>query len=101
MRVWACAGGADARIGCAAAQVTATEVTSPRVSASGTELDARNALLAALAALGSPVGPGEECTQRFEVAIPAGDKLRLKTRATTASGKQDSDSLKLRCIEGP
>lgn len=97
LRLWACLGGADARIGCAAPTVDSLEVTSPRTNATGTQLAARNAVLAAVGALGPPVGPGEECTSRVEVEVPAGKSLRLATRATLASGKRDSDSLKLSC----
>lgn len=97
MRLWACLAGADARIGCAAQAVTAVDVSSPRPNASGTLLAARGALLAALTALGLPTGPGEACTHRIEVEIPAGKTLRLATRATFTNGRRDADSLKLSC----
>jgi hypothetical protein len=91
----------DTRIGCGATQVNGVEIKSPRASASGPDLASRNALLEALAGLGLPAGPGEECTQRVDVAIPEGKKLRLKTRATLANGRYESDALRLSCLPAP
>jgi len=97
MRVWACLGGADARLSCNAAQVATVDVTSPKANTTGTQLAARNDLLAALSALGLPAGPGEECTARIEVDIPARKALKLGTKATLGSGQKDTDALRLSC----
>lgn len=101
MRLWACLGGADARLACTAQQITAVDVTSPRTNATGSQLAARIALVAAVAALGLPAGPGEECSQRVEVEIPVNKSLKLATRATNSAGKRDTDSLKLSCRAAP
>jgi hypothetical protein len=97
LRLWACLGGADARIACSAAQVATAGVTSPRVTAIGSQLGARNAVLAAFSALGLPAGPGEECTGRIEVNVPTGKSLHLVTSSALSTGKRDSDSLTLSC----
>jgi cysteine-rich repeat protein len=101
MRLWACLGGADARLACAAQQIDAVDVTSPRTNVTGTQLAARNALVAAVGALGLPAGPGEECSQRVEVEIPVNKSLRLGTRTTSSVEKRDTDSLKLFCRATP
>lgn len=99
MKVWACLGGPDTRLACGATQVSAVDVTSPKVTAVGAELAARTALVDALAGLGLPAGPGEECTGGFAVDVPAGGKLKLRTRSRFGPDlRTDSDSLKLRCV---
>src|SRR5690606_6815903 len=95
--LWACLGADDARLACAATAVTGFELRSPRANAVGTQLAARNAVLDAVGALGLPAGPGETCSGRIEVDVPAGKSLKLATRAVLASGKKDNDSLKLTC----
>ena len=98
MRVWACFGGADSRLACSATQVATIELRSPKVTAVGTELSARTALLNAFSAANLPAGPGEECTGRVAVDIPTGKKLKLKTKARFGPDlRSDSDSLKLSC----
>lgn len=97
--LWSCLGGADARLACSAAQVTAVSILSPKAtSTKPVEVAARQSLDAALQALGVPAGPGEECTPRYDVAVGAGQKaLKLKTKATFGS-KADGDSLDLTCV---
>jgi cysteine-rich repeat protein len=94
--LFGCLGAADARLGCAATAVTAVEVVRPKASDQG---PLRDALVHALSELSLPVGPGEACTRRIEVDVPAGKKrAALKLQAWLASGKPDRDSLKLRCL---
>jgi hypothetical protein len=98
LRLWACLGGADARIACAAAEVASVEVAKPKATAVGTELAARQALVNALGGLGLPAGPGEECTGRVEVDVPVGRRgLALGAKAQVTGSKADSDTLKLSC----
>ncbi|MEW6270252.1 MAG: hypothetical protein AB1689_13255 [Thermodesulfobacteriota bacterium] len=98
LHLWSCLGGADARLACSAAQVGAVTILAPKAtSTKPVEVAARAALEAALAALGVPVGPGEDCTPRYDVALGVGQKaLKLKTKATIP-GKIDGDLLDLSC----
>lgn len=98
LHLWSCLGGADPRLACSAAQVSSATVLSPKAnSTKPTEIAARQSLVAALQALGVPVGPGEECTPRYDITIGVGQKaLALKTKVTIP-GKVDSDSLALTC----
>jgi hypothetical protein len=100
LRLWGCAGAADARIGCAATTVTSSLATAPKSNARfAFEVDARQALDTALATFGGSVGPGEVCTERFDVALAAGGRaLKMQVQATLASGKKDQDKLELRCL---
>ncbi|HZR81641.1 MAG TPA: hypothetical protein VFD92_11135 [Candidatus Binatia bacterium] len=98
LHVWSCLGGADSRIACSAAQVSATSVLTPRSNAKPAELAVRQSIEGALQALGYPVGPGETCTGRYDVVIGVGQKaLNLKTKATFAGTKKDTDGLQLTC----
>lgn len=98
VHLWSCLGGADARLACSAAQVSSATLLSPKASSTKPiEVAARQSVLAALSALGVPVGPGEECTPRYAITLGAGQKaLKLKTKATIP-GKADSDSLDVAC----
>jgi cysteine-rich repeat protein len=99
VHVFACLGGADDRLGCAAARVTAATILSPKEAA---QSPLRDALDGALQELGLPVGPGEACTRRIDVDVPAGKKrVLLKLGAQIEGGKLDRDSLKLRCLPAP
>jgi hypothetical protein len=99
IHVFSCLGGADARLACPAASVASVEVVQPRASDDG---PVRDALLSALGELPLPVGPGEVCSRRVDVDVPAWKKgAVLKLRAHLASGKRDSDKLKLRCLPAP
>jgi len=46
----------------------------------------------------TPVGPGEQCGRRIEIPLAAGKEITLRTRAYTALGRIDSDTLKLKCV---
>jgi cysteine-rich repeat protein len=97
--LFACVGGADERLGCPAAAVTDIEVLRPRA---GADDPLRDVLVAAFAELAPPLGPGEACTRRVDVDVPAGRKRTvLKVRARLASGRSDPDTVKLRCLPAP
>src|SRR5579871_292350 len=97
--LWACLAGADARYTCPAVAVSSVDVLAPSVRKTGTDGAARAALVAGLGALGFPAGPGEVCTPRMNVDVPAGShKLVLRTRAHGADGTRDTDALRLRCL---
>ena len=96
LQLFTCVGGADARLGCPAAGIAGVDVLRPTVSDPG---PLRDTLVAALAELGLPTSPGEVCTRGH---MPAGKKgMVLKLRTRLASGKQDRDALKLRCLPAP
>lgn len=97
--LWSCLGGADARLACAATQVSSVTIDSPRAnSTKPADVATRSALQAALTALGLPAGPGEECSPRYDVSVGVGQKaVKLKTKAKFANNKTDGDSLELTC----
>jgi len=96
--VWACVGGADPRLNCAASQVASVDLTRPGPLATGIPGTVRDVFLAAFSSLGFPVGPEEACTQRVDVDVPAGRRLFLiRSRSQTATGVKDRDILRLRC----
>ncbi|HZP42471.1 MAG TPA: DUF4215 domain-containing protein [Candidatus Binatia bacterium] len=101
--VWACLGGADARLACPATPVARVDVLRPTPSQSGPAATLRTALLDAVAALGLPGAPGERCTRRLDVDVPLGQRrVLLKTRATpVVDGQSDGDTLKLGCVGPP
>jgi cysteine-rich repeat protein len=91
--LWACVGADDARVACTATQVTGVDVLRPR---SG---PAQAAIVGAIGDLGLPAGPGERCTRRIDVEVPAHrSQLVVRTQASPAGGKPDKDSLKLKCL---
>ncbi len=93
--VWECPGGADTRLGCAAAEVARVEIRGPTgiKGAPG-----RVALAGALQALRLPIGPGEECGGRASIDVPVGKTVKLRTRAHLSTGRSDSDALRLKCV---
>src|SRR5262249_38258375 len=94
--LFGCVGGADSRLGCAAATVAAVGGVRPKPL---DQSPLRDALLGAFAELTLPAGPGEACTRRVDVDVPAGKKgVVVKLAAQLGSGKSDRDSLKLRCL---
>jgi cysteine-rich repeat protein len=99
VRLWTCAGAADARLGCVAAALESPTVLSPNSRATGSELAARLALTQALLNLPAPAGPGEVCSQRIDVDVPAGSRaLTLRHRMRFVGERRvDTDSLRLRC----
>jgi cysteine-rich repeat protein len=97
-RLFVCLGEADDRVACPAKQVTAASVTLPSANQTANAA-ARQALVDALGALEYPLGPGEVCSGRVDVDVPAGTRrLNLGVSATAADGRRDRDTLKLRCI---
>src|SRR5262249_61891591 len=56
------------------------------------------ALVAAVQALGLPVGPGEACTKRVDVSVVRGKSTTLRVRGHLAGGTLDGDTLRLRCV---
>ena len=71
----------------------------PTASQSGAAA-ARQALLDAFGRLPLPTAaPGEVCSGRVDVDVPAGRKrLVVSADATTTDGLRDRDSLKLSCV---
>jgi cysteine-rich repeat protein len=97
MKVWTCAGGADARLACSATAVSSVEVRAP----SALQAPAlRAALVSALAAVGFPVGPGERCSARVDVSAPVGKSIAVRLRGHLANGLRDNDTLKIKCRAG-
>jgi cysteine-rich repeat protein len=97
--LWACLGGADERISCAASGITSARVDRPSASQSGPAAAARAALVAAFDRLVLPQPAGEKCTRRIDLDLPAGrSKLTIRTQAQSANGPTDRDNLKLGCL---
>lgn len=99
-RVWSCLGAAAERLACPASEVASWQVIEPKARSTGRHLDARRAIERALSALVLPAGPGEVCSQPYEVAVPVeGKGLRLKTKVAYGRiGNGDADGLRLRCL---
>jgi cysteine-rich repeat protein len=98
--VWGCVGAADARIACAASQVTKLDVLAPSATSKvASDLVARAALSTGIHSITLPAGPGEVCSSGMSVDVPAGARRTvLRSRALLASNKPDIDSLQLKCI---
>jgi cysteine-rich repeat protein len=100
--LWACLGGADPLLACAAGAVASVDLKRPSASEKGPGPAARQVLLGALGGLGFPVGPGERCTRRMDVDVPAGRaKLTIHTLARRTGASSDSDTVKLVCAAPP
>ena len=98
LHLWACVAGADTRIACAAGAVGSVSLVRPSATQTGPAGRAREALLAQLQGIPLPAGPGEVCSGRIDVDLPAGRlRLGVKSEATTTSGARDRDALKLTC----
>ena len=70
----------------------------PGPTATGFLLAAHDVIAPALSHFAFPVGPGEVCSERMDVGVPAGRaKLLVKIEADTAEGTRDRDALKLTC----
>jgi cysteine-rich repeat protein len=96
--LWVCLGGADPRLDCTADGVTSLAIVRPTPTQTGPAAAALVALQGAVDRIAFPVGPGEVCSPRIDLDLPAGKtKLALKTEATSASGRRDRDGLKLTC----
>src|SRR5262249_22725920 len=78
----ACAGGAEGRLQGRAASVESGTLVKPSDRQPGA---LRDALLAGLSSLSYPVGPGEACSRRMDVSIPA-TRRRVAIKATASSG---------------
>jgi hypothetical protein len=93
---WVCVAGEDARIGCAADHVAALQVRQPKTNAVGAAAAARIELLDKPGAY-LPTGPGETCSGRMLIGVPARTTLHIQLRAASGSGRVDTDTLRLRC----
>lgn len=94
---WVCIAGADARFGCPAQPVVSLEILKPGPRVVGWPADLRAALHGELGAFVA-TGPGEECSDRMLLRIPAARKLtKVKLRTRSTNRRPDSDSFKLRC----
>ena len=93
---WVCVAGEDTRIGCAADHVAALEIRQPKANAKGAAAAARVELLDKLGAY-VPTGPGEVCSGRMLIGVPAHKTLHVQLRATSGGGNVDTDTLRLRC----
>lgn len=97
LQLFLCTGGADSRLGCSAAGIDSVSVLRPAVPGDPT----REGLLGAAAGLGLPRGPGEACSVGVPIDLDASSKTTLRLRAVLASGRKDSDTLKLACLPAP
>lgn len=95
---WACVGGGDARLGCTATHVASLEIRRPTTGDTGALAGLRAELLRHLGAY-VPAGPGEACSNRMLLRVPADErwaKVQLRTR--DAANRPDTDTLRLRCL---
>src|SRR5205085_2061200 len=96
--LWLCYGADDARISCSASSVTGVTLVKPSATQTGFPAAARTAIERALGHMTFPVGPGEVCSERVDLDVPAGKtKLLVKTQTLTMEGFRDRDALKLTC----
>ena len=97
--LWACLGGEDPRLACAAGAVSRVDVLRPTALERVQNVAARNALLAALGRFQSPLGPGERCTGRMDADVPIGrTKLVFRTLTHGPGAAIDRDALQLTCL---
>jgi hypothetical protein len=97
-KLWPCVGTANASAGCAASTVTRLELRKPTDRDKPANGPLRSALLAGLAALPVPVGPGETCGARIALDVPVGTrKASIQVRAHRGGLTPDGDGLKLLC----
>ena len=99
LHVFQCLGGADPRLGCAAAGVAAVEVCGRR-----RRIRARHVtgFSPRSRRFPFPAGPGETCAPRVDVDLPAGrQRMVIAVQARLTAGKRDRDNLKLRCLPAP
>ncbi len=93
---WVCVAGEDTRIACAAEHVAALEIRQPKANAVGAAAAARLELLDKLGAYVA-TGPGEVCSGRMLIGVPARKTLHIQLRATSGGGRVDTDTVRLRC----
>jgi cysteine-rich repeat protein len=97
-KLWPCVGAANVSAGCAASTVTRLELRKPTDRDGPPSGALRPALLAGLAALPVPAGPGETCGPRITLEVPAGKrKASIQVRAHRGGLAADGDGLKLLC----
>jgi len=101
--LWACVGGDDARLDCAASAVASLALRRPTASQSGAAAAARQVLLDVFGRVPLPTAaPGELCSGRLDLDVPAGRRrLVVSADAFTTEGVRDRDSLKLTCVPAP
>lgn len=97
--VWLCLGAADARIGCSADSVASVELRKPSERDSGAPAALRQAVVQRLGGFALPLPPGERCTTRVDVDVPAGRKDgKLSLRIRNPLGDRDTDNFKFKCV---
>ena len=94
---WICVAGADPRIGCAADHVASLSIRKPTVKDVGSLGVARAELHDKLGAY-LATGPGEICSGRMILPVPAGKRLRVHLRTRNAASRLDVDGFVLRCL---
>jgi cysteine-rich repeat protein len=98
LHLWACLGGEDPRINCAASAVGTMTLAKPSATQGGWVALARTAIIAQLNGIALPTAPGEVCSGRMDVDVPAGhSRLGLKAQASTTDGVRDRDALRFTC----
>ncbi len=100
--LWACVGGDDPRLGCAASAVASLGLRRPSASQTAAAA-ARQVLLDVFGRLPLPTAaPGEQCSGRLDLDVLAGRKrLVVSADAFTTEGLRDRDSIKLSCVPAP
>jgi hypothetical protein len=102
MKLWACLGGEDVRIGCVPQTVASVAVLKPSIRDASPLAEVRAALLDRLAALPLPASGGETCTSSTTLTVPVARRpLTIAVQARDPSGRNDRDTLKLRCLAPP
>jgi cysteine-rich repeat protein len=96
LHLWFCLGGADDRLQCLADSVTGAGVSKP-ADTDAAQSPLRQAIVAQLGAVPLPRPPGERCTGRIDVEVPAGRRGATVGLRVRGLGGNDSDVLKLRC----
>lgn len=96
VRVYGCAAGENADIGCAAQAVDSFLIKRPKVdSKRAHEVAARAEMDAVLGAMTFPTPAGEVCSAGMFLDIPVAEKLRMTVKAEGV--KRDTDSLRIIC----
>ena len=96
---WLCLAAGDSRIGCSADGVASIELRRPTEKDTGALAALRQAVVQRLGALSLPLPPGERCTTRVDVDVPAGRKDgKLSLRVRNPLGGRDSDNFKFKCV---
>jgi cysteine-rich repeat protein len=97
-RVWPCAGAGDPAAGCPASTVTRLELRKPTAQYKPPSGPLRLPLLAGLATVPIPAGPGETCGAPIDLDVPVGKRrASIQVRAYRGNLVSDTDALKLAC----